>query len=80
MALFSLWTGIIYNEFFSMQMSLWGPTRYQCFIGDKAAPDVSVLDCQHQGGEIKMPPGARGGCFYLLFVANHQAVRSIFYC
>lgn len=40
MAVFSLYTGLIYNEAFSIPLSIFGGTRYSC----PSDPKVSLID------------------------------------
>lgn len=45
MALFSIFTGLIYNEFFSIVMTLFGPTRFACATdGAITDPDAMMMD------------------------------------
>ncbi|WIA14247.1 hypothetical protein OEZ85_002783 [Tetradesmus obliquus] len=58
MATFSIFTGLIYNEFFSMPMTLFGGTRARCFINgsvDEAIRDMRA--CPEHGGEVAFPKG-----------------------
>eukprot|EP00878_Enallax_costatus_P010440 GHUV01010898.1.p1 GENE.GHUV01010898.1~~GHUV01010898.1.p1 ORF type:complete len:788 (+),score=229.98 GHUV01010898.1:234-2597(+) len=55
MAVFSIFTGLIYNEFFSMPMTLFGKSRARCFINNVL--DDSIRDmrlCPERGGTIKL--------------------------
>lgn len=57
MALFSIYTGALYNEFFSIPMTmLAGPSSFGCFIGDEESPSgpVDLRDCSHAHGEIRL--------------------------
>jgi V-type H+-transporting ATPase subunit a len=58
MAVFSIFTGLIYNEFFSMPMTLFGGTRAKCFKNDVI--DASIRDmrvCIELGGQVKFAEG-----------------------
>lgn len=46
MALFSIFTGLIYNEFFSIVMTLFGPTRFACAT-DRAITDPDAMMMDH---------------------------------
>ncbi|MEW5316803.1 MAG: hypothetical protein WDW38_008153 [Sanguina aurantia] len=60
MALFSIYTGLIYNEFFSMPMQIFGPSKWTCALPSGELAHVSDLrDCGHHGGVVSggSPPG-----------------------
>eukprot|EP00879_Flechtneria_rotunda_P014171 GHRR01014808.1.p1 GENE.GHRR01014808.1~~GHRR01014808.1.p1 ORF type:complete len:648 (+),score=178.01 GHRR01014808.1:407-2350(+) len=58
MAVFSIFTGLIYNEFFSMPMTLFGGSRMRCFKNGALQPAVHDLRvCPEIGGEVAFPPG-----------------------
>lgn len=46
MAVFSLYTGLIYNEAFSIPLSVFGSTRYAC-PSDPSLPLISVRTNEH---------------------------------
>lgn len=53
MALFSIYTGLIYNEFFSMPMQIFGPSKWTCALPSGELAHVSDLrDCGHHGGVV----------------------------
>ncbi|GLC52630.1 hypothetical protein PLESTB_000651000 [Pleodorina starrii] len=61
MGLFSMYLGALYNEFFSMPMSLAGRTAFTCHIANVSMPHIDNRDCTHQEpvpGVVKMPRGA----------------------
>lgn len=55
MALFSIFTGAIYNEFFSMPMNLGGGTRFKCYVGGEISGITDLRDCGIKGGQIGFP-------------------------
>mmetsp|Transcript_13608 Transcript_13608/g.33441 ORF Transcript_13608/g.33441 Transcript_13608/m.33441 type:complete len:845 (-) Transcript_13608:923-3457(-) len=58
MAIFSIFTGALYNEFFSIPMSLFGTTHFECYVGGKPSDVDDLRACGHAGGKIVLPPGA----------------------
>lgn len=42
MSLFSIYTGLMYNEAFSMPMSLFGGTRWKCIIDEEINPTIAA--------------------------------------
>jgi V-type H+-transporting ATPase subunit a len=64
MGIFSLFTGLLYNEFFSMPMTIFfGPSRAKCVVGGAASGEVraDVSDLRAcadiPGGTVAFPPG-----------------------
>jgi V-type H+-transporting ATPase subunit a len=61
MGVFSLFTGLLYNEFFSMPMVLFGPSKAKCIVdGSQVREDVADLRAcgEIPGGSVAFPPGA----------------------
>jgi V-type H+-transporting ATPase subunit a len=59
MGIFSLFTGLLYNEFFSMPMVLFGPSRAKCIVdGTTIREDVRDLRAcaDIAGGSVAFPP------------------------
>lgn len=45
MALFSIYTGLLYNEFFSMVTTFFGPSRFECATnGDVRDAEAMMMD------------------------------------
>lgn len=62
MAVFSIFTGIIYNEFFSIPMTLFGPSAAKCLVDGSPRHDVKDLRaCPELGGTVGF---VRGGAPY----------------
>jgi len=59
MGIFSLFTGLLYNEFFSMPMVLFGPSRAKCLVDGVAQPGVTDLRAcgDIAGGSVAFLPG-----------------------
>jgi len=60
MGIFSLFTGLLYNEFFSMPMVLFGGSRAKCMVDGQVKADVVDLRkcAEIPGGSVAFPPGA----------------------
>lgn len=64
MALFSMYTGTIYNEFFSMATTLFGPSHFQCATNGTVtdpvamAADPALCPSAFDGGLAMAKPGA----------------------
>ncbi|GIL60309.1 hypothetical protein Vafri_14937 [Volvox africanus] len=65
MGLFSMYVGVLYNEFFSMPMALAGKTAFVCLDSSNQIVTVSGTnvpidnrDCTYNNGTVKMRPGA----------------------
>ncbi|KAL6762998.1 vacuolar proton ATPase subunit A [Haematococcus lacustris] len=58
MALASIYTGALYNEFFSIPMNLAGDTHFQCMKGGELAGVPDLRDCSHAGGKVGFPAGS----------------------
>jgi len=52
MSLYSMFTGSIYNEFFSMPMTLFGSSRWECSVSGAILPDIDRRDCASFGGSL----------------------------
>ena len=52
MAFYSIYTGFIYNEFFSMPMAIFGPTHWKCTDHTGAIMAQDPRNCQIAGGEM----------------------------
>ena len=62
MSLFSIYTGILYNEFFSMPMAIFGGTRWKCLSHfDGSVINVDPRDCGHHDGALGWVFGQVGG-------------------
>ncbi|GFR41621.1 hypothetical protein Agub_g2347, partial [Astrephomene gubernaculifera] len=59
MGLFSIYMGAMYNEFFSMPMTLAGDSAFKCFVNGTASATIDRRDCGHHGGKLLMD-GSRG--------------------
>uniref|UniRef100_A0A7S3QLW0 V-type proton ATPase subunit a n=1 Tax=Dunaliella tertiolecta TaxID=3047 RepID=A0A7S3QLW0_DUNTE len=56
MSLFSIYTGALYNEFFSIPMNLAGDSHFECYTPDGKPSDVTDLrDCGHAGNKVVLP-------------------------
>ncbi|PNW76575.1 hypothetical protein CHLRE_11g467705v5 [Chlamydomonas reinhardtii] len=69
MGIYSFYLGLIYNEFFSMPVIIFGRTKFKCFhadgseiLNDAGQPitnSIDPRDCSMvYGGVLKMPPGS----------------------
>ncbi|KAI8468088.1 MAG: V-type ATPase, V0 complex, 116kDa subunit family [Monoraphidium minutum] len=59
MAVFSVFTGVIYNEFFSIPMTIFGRSAAKCVVAGEALQEVTDLrTCPVLGGTVAFPRGA----------------------
>ena len=59
MAVFSIFTGLIYNEFFSIPMTLFGPSAAKCLVDGAPRYDLKDLRaCPEVGGAVGFVRGA----------------------
>ncbi len=93
MAIFSMYTGALYNEFFSMAMSAFGPQRFACatnhtlnnpvaiHFDHESCPSAFVNGLEFVGGDGPYPagvdPGWKGSTTELSFLNSVKMKMSI---